>query len=226
MRSPSHPWFRSSRWSTSLVWLAPLALLLASGGCVGLTAQILYAIKGEKVPAEFEGLAGKRVAVVCVANTSNYDPGTASSTLAQLTETILKQHVDKIKVVRQEKVADWIDNHDWNQVDYLEIGKGLQAEMVVGIDLDGYRLHEDATMYKGKANVTVSVFDIKKGEAVFKKHIPNYMFPINGGQHQTETTEQQFQRKFLVVLAQDIAKLFYAYEFKDDFARDATMLHQ
>ncbi|MFO0872002.1 MAG: hypothetical protein U0935_25480 [Pirellulales bacterium] len=211
---------------TGMALLAMACLLCSSSGCVGAAAHLMYILHGNKVPAEFEGLQGRRVAVVCVANSSSYDPGAAASILAQLVEAHLRQNVKNIKVVRQQEVANWIDNNDWDQMDYRDIGKAVNAEMVVGIDLDGYRLHEDATMFKGRANVTVSVYDMSKGgDSVFRRAMPNFSFPINGGQHVSETTDAQFQRKFLVVLSQDIAKHFYPYEFNDEFARDTSVIH-
>ncbi|MFM8251239.1 MAG: hypothetical protein ACKOBW_06560 [Planctomycetota bacterium] len=217
----------SSRIRRPVLVTASLLLLLmvpAASGCIGLASQLLYVIKGDKVAAEFDGLAGKRVAVVCVANSSNYDPGSASSKLAQMVEIILKKEVPRISLIRQDRVVDWIDNNDWDQMDYRDVGRGLKAEMVVGIDLDGYRLHEDATMYRGKANVVITVFDVKANETVYKRHLTGYSFPSNGGKHVSETTEAQFQSVFLTELAIDIAKTFHAYEFKNDFARDASML--
>lgn len=220
MRRPSRPA------TLTLVWILAASVLASSTGCIGMTAQLLYLVKGQKVPAEFEGLADKRVAVVCVASSASYDPGSAPSMLSQLVESLLRQNVDDIKMVRHDEVVDWIDNHDWDQVDYRDVGRGVNADAVVSIELENYRLHEDATMFKGRANVTVKVHDMqKKGEVLFRRSFAS-AFPISGGQHVSETDEQQFQRKFLIVLAQDISRLFYAYEFKEDFARDAAMIHQ
>ncbi|MFO0906637.1 MAG: hypothetical protein U0939_26775 [Pirellulales bacterium] len=211
---------------TASVWLLLALLLFNSTGCVGGIAQLIYVIKGNKIPAEFDGLAGKKVAVVCVANNSSYDPSAAASILSQLVEMRLRQNVKNIKVVRQQEVANWIDNNDWDQTDFRDIGKAVNADLVLGIDLDGYRLHEDATMFKGRANVTLTVYDMSQGgDAVFRRTLDNFAFPINGGQHVSETTDTQFQRKFLATLSQDIAKHFYPYEFNDEFARDADMLH-
>jgi hypothetical protein len=220
---------RRIRNSSHRFWAVALLALLAvsSSGCVGIASQIVYMIKGNKVDAEFDGLRGKRVAVVCVANSSDYDPGSASAMLAQTVESILRLKVKGIKVVRQDEVADWIDNNNWNQMDYRDIGRGVNAEMVLAIDLDGYRLHEDQTLFKGRANVVVTVYDMTKGgEAVFRRSKPNFSFPTSGGQHVSETTEGQFQRKFIFVLANDIAKPFYDYDFAEDFARDASLIDQ
>jgi hypothetical protein len=203
-----------------------LAALGTNSGCVGVAAQLLYVIKGDKVEAEFEGLEGKKVAVVCLSNTSGFDPGSASSTLAQYVELNLRKNVKKIQMIRQQEIANWVDNNDWDRLDYRDIGRGVRADMVVAIDLDNFRLHEDATLFKGRTNWTVTVYDMSKsGEAVFRRSERNFQFPVNGGQHVSETTEDNFQRKFLLILAEDVAKHFYAYEFKEDFARDALIAH-
>lgn len=216
----------ASKFWRAAVACAMLAALSANSGCIGVAAQLLYVIKGDKVEAEFEGLEGKRVAVVCLSNTSGFDPGSASSTLAQYVELNLRKNVKKIQMIRQQEIANWVDNNDWDRLDYRDIGRGVRADMVVAIDLDNFRLHEDATLFKGRTNWTVTVYDMSKsGEAVFRRSERNFQFPVNGGQHVSETTEDNFQRKFLLILAEDVAKHFYAYEFKEDFARDALIAH-
>jgi len=216
----------ASNYGRTALALTMLVTLSCNAGCLGMAAQLLYVIKGDKVEAEFEGLEGKRVAVVCLSNTSGFDPGSASSTLAQYVELNLRKNVKKIQVVRQQEVANWVDNNDWDRLDYRDIGRGVRADMVVAIDLDNFRLHEDATLFKGRTNWTVTVYDMSKsGEAVFRRSERNFQFPVNGGQHVSETTEENFQRKFLLILAEDVAKHFYAYEFKEEFARDALIAH-
>lgn len=196
-------------------------LAISGAGCVGFAAQMIHVIRGNKVPAEFDGLAGKRVAVVCVANTTSYDANAASSQLAQMVEILLRQNVKDIEIIRQQDVADWIDSNDWENIDYSELGKALKAEMIVAIDMDGLRMHEDATMYRGRADVSIRVFDMSKRAAtVFSRSMPNFSYPTQSGIHVSETTIAAFQRKFMSELARDVGRHFYAYEFAENFARD------
>ena len=51
-----------------------IVMLVTTVGCMGGLAQLLYVIKGHKIPAEFNGLEGKRVAVVCISDASAYGP--------------------------------------------------------------------------------------------------------------------------------------------------------
>lgn len=209
---------------TLLVVLLLVGLVTGNAGCVGGLVQLLYLVKGNKVDAEFEGLEGKRVAVVCVSSSSGYDPTSAASKLAQLVEILFRQNIKKIELVRQQEVANWIDSNEWNRLDYREIGRGLKVDRLVAIELDGFRLHDDATLYRGRTRYTVTVYDMEEGgEAVFRRSESDYQFPVNGGQHVSETSEEQFQRLFLAVLSKSIAKHFYAYEFKEDFANDAMI---
>lgn len=208
--------------ATRVLCLLLAGLLVMSGsGCVGMTAQLIYAIRGNKVPAEFDGLRDKRVAVVCVANAASYDASAASSQLAQMVEVLLRQNVKGITLVPQQDVADWIDNNDWENIDYGELGKALKAEMIVAIDLDGLRMHEDATMYRGRADISIRVFDMsKRASTVFSRSMPNFSYPTQGGIHVSETTIAAFQRKFMTELSRDVGRHFYDYEFAENFARD------
>jgi hypothetical protein len=207
--------------------IASLALtVVSSSGCIGFTSHLLYWIHGgHKIAPEFDGLEDKRVAVVCVSNSTSYGPNSVSGMLQRFVATILSQKGDDIEVVPQEEVADWIDNNDWDQMDYREIGRGVDAEMVLAIDLDGFRLHEGRTLYRGRTDVVLTVYDMREdGKVVFRKNIPEFSFPRNGARHATELSEASFRRLFVLVLSQHVAKYFHAYHIEDDFATDAMSL--
>jgi hypothetical protein len=210
-----------------------LWLLLAAGliclsgtGCIGLTAQLMYWVKGgPKVDAEFDGLKGKRVAVVCVDASSGFSPHSVGSLLERAVAMNLREKVDKIDLVPPDAVADWIDTNDWDQADYREIGKGVKADLVLAIDLTNVTLHEGLTLYKGRADVAVSVYDMtQEGKRVFHRELPEFAYPQNGARHSTELSESRFRQLFIAMLAQQISRYFHAYQFEDDFARDAMGL--
>lgn len=195
-------------------------------GCIGFTAQLLNVIQGgDKIKADFTGLEGKRVAVVCVSNSSSYGPNTVCTMLERSVASVLQKEVKNIEIIRQGEVADWVDNNDWDQMDYREIGLGVEADMVLAIDLDGFSLHEGRTLYKGNANVTITVYDMEEGGKVaYREEIPDFTFPRTGARHTTEISEPRFRRLFVMVLARNIAKYFHAYHIEDDIATDALTL--
>ncbi len=208
------------------VFLGLAVILATSGGCVGLTAQLLYWVKGgNKIDPEFEGLKGKRVAVVCVSNDSSYGPNSFCSLLQHRVGAAFREQGDKIEVVPPDEIADWIDSNDWNQMDYREIGRGVNADMVLGLDLGDLRLHEGQTLYQGHVTLTATVYDMENGGKVaFRRTIPDFTFPQNGPRHATEMSEARFRSLFVEVLSRHVAKFFCAYDFEEDFARDAMGL--
>jgi len=192
-----------------------LALPLLSGCSTLITAA--YLLQPADVPAEFAGLKGKHVAVVCkpIVELEFSDAG-SSRELASLVGGQLQQAVRKVKVIGQHEVARWIDENAW--VDYPTLGKALDANYVVGIDLEGFRLHEGATLYRGRATVHVRVFDVDK------KRIDDYTFPGDSAIPTTDRSEAQFRALFLQQLALKISRFFHAYESRDVFASDNHVL--
>lgn len=213
--------------SAKAITIGGLLVLAAMNlGCVGFPAQLINVIRGgHKIPAEFSGLEGKRVAVVCVSNSASYGPNAVCSMLERSVSSILQEEVDGIEMIHHDVVADWIDNNDWDQMDYREIGRGVDAEMVLAIDLDGFRLHEGRTLYKGHTDVVITVYDMNDGgQVAFRKEILDYSFPRSGARATTEISEARFRQLFVKVLARNIAKYFFDYLYEDDFGTDALSL--
>ena len=201
-----------------------LALVVsASAGC-GLVVNLIHAGWGHMVPAEFEGLSDHRVAVVCVSSSASYGPLPVSEMVARQVGSLLVQKVRHIELIEQQTIDQWIDENDWNQIDYLEIGHGVGADRLVAIDLLSFSLHEGQTMYKGRAELDIKVYDLDNNKVVFSNSPAELQFPQNAGQHTTDISEKEFRKRFVSVVANRIARHFYAYDFKDDFARDPTLV--
>jgi len=204
--------------------LAGVLVLATIPGC-GPLATIAWLIHGpEMVPAEFEGLKGKRVAVVCLDANSLGGPGGEADFVAKAVARSLGQNVQDIRMVRQSEVDDWLDSHGDDVTDYCDVGRGVKADMVVGIDLLTFNLHEGQTLLKGRAKVGVKVYDMKKaGELVYESAPREISWPENGARHVTEN-EANFRSNFVGVLAERIARDFYAVELAGGFAQDAKFL--
>ncbi len=201
-----------------------LAALLLNSGCVGAMAQLLYVIKGHKVKAEYSGLEEKTVAVVCVTDSTAYGPDTLSTTINKAISLQLKQNVKKCTVVSPAKVNEWIDNNGWNQSNFIEIGRGVGADMVVAIDMGSYTIKEGQTLYKGRTNLTVTVYDISKGGQIAYVHGPmEYSFPKNG-RPAIQTSERQFEAVYLAKLTDYVARLFYDADALDQVAEEASLM--
>ncbi len=151
-----------SFWPRHALHAATVLVLLVSlcSGCQALLTAA-YLIAPEDTPAEFTGLRGKHVAVVCkpIVELEFSDVGSARE-LATIVGGLLKQNVRKSRVIDEQEVARWIDENAW--VDFPTLGKALDADLVVAIDLEAFHMHEGSTLYRGKATARVRVFDIQK----------------------------------------------------------------
>ncbi|RLS76352.1 MAG: hypothetical protein DWI03_09350 [Planctomycetota bacterium] len=200
-----------------------LALLVAiapfSAGCSTLLT-VAYLVQPADVPAEFKGLRGKHVAVVCrpIVELQFSDAG-SSRQLAGLVGSQLEQKLRNTKVIGQQEVARWLDENSW--VDCPTLGKSLDADMVVGIDLEEFRLHEGSTLFRGRATAHVRVYDVAAKKVVFEKRLDDFSFPANTAIPTTDRSEAEFRDMFLQIVAQRISRTFHAYESREHFAEES-----
>lgn len=203
--------------------LVALALLFTTGGCVNLAANLIHAVQGNFRPAEFDGLKGKRVAVVCTTD-GGFGNGATNSILTNNIHAALGMNVKDIQLVRNSEIDQWLDSHGRDESDYYEIGRGVDAELLVAVELMDMKLKNGQTLFKGEADITVTVYDIKKdGMILYRKQIPEFAFPESDGKPTTETTETKFRSFFLAVVTRRVAGLFYEVDATADYALDATV---
>lgn len=209
---------------SGVLTLAGATGLAASSGC-NIVATAMYVITGNVQTAECKLLDGKRVAVVCRPVTSlQYRNSGVARDLAKNVGVLLQGKGRKIEIIPPREIAQWADENNWEE--YVEIGRAVNADCVVGIDLEEFGLYQGQTLYQGKANYTISVYDVKKGgEPVYEKSPPQTLFPPTGGIAASEKPEAQFRRQFLVMLAEQIARHFYDHDPTSDFASDSTSLN-
>jgi len=206
--------------------LAALAIVaLPMLGCTNGLFTLVYLLKGTDVDPEFKDLKDKKVAVVCrPADTLMYSSSNVGRELAVQVSNLLSEKVPKIKIIDPRKVARWTDEHQWDE--YVEVGRALKADMVVAIDLESFSLYQGQTLYQGKANATVRVYDCNKSgnKEVYKKNLPQRVYPPNACVPTSERTEPEFRHEFIAQLADQIGRHFYAHDPHADMALDARSL--
>ena len=215
---------RSLRYGYLAIIVALAASVLSASGCQSVLTTVMYITKGNTVPAEFDGLQGKNVLVVCrpLANLKYRDVSVAKDLARQLS-ILLHKNVRNIEITDQRKVARWTDENTWDE--YTEIGKALGAEMVVGVDLQDFTIYQGQTLYQGKANLTLSVFDCSQdSRPVFEKDLPQSVFPPNTGIPTSEKLEVEFRRQFVRLLADQVGRHFYPHDAHADYALDAAAM--
>jgi hypothetical protein len=214
----------SFRLSSVLALLLAVSGLTACTGCVNALATAMYIIKGNNVPAEYNGLKDKKVVVVCRASTDlGFSNASASRDLARGLSQLLQANIRKIKVIPARDVENWADENSWD--DPREVGKALGAQMVVSIDLEHFSLYKGQTLYQGSADYTIEVYDLEAGgPAVFKKSPPRALYPPNAAVMTSDKREPEFRQEFMAVLSDEIGRHFYPHDAYANFATDSNSL--
>ncbi len=199
--------------------------VLTQIGCIGLVSNLLY--DGRMVAARYGGLEKQKVAVVCLSGDAIQNPHSTSSQLAAKVERLLKENVPDIQIIDQEIIADWIDSNNWDQIGYdcRKIGRGVGADKLVAIDLASFSLHEGGTMFKGRCDVSVTVYDMTEGgeETQILNGLP-IAYPANGARSTATCRERQFRNDFLKVVALEVARNFYRHDKRVVMALDSTLI--
>ena len=206
-------------------WTLPLIVCLLIGsapGCINLAANLIHAVRGNDRPAEYDGLTGKRVAVV-VGTDKGLGNDTTSTLLTSYIQALMNTHLEDADVIAQRELEQWLDSHNGSDADYFEIGKGVNADVVVAVDVTNLSLKNGATLYRGQADISVSVFDVASGgKILYRKQMPEFAFPKLDGVPTTDTSIAKFRGAFLGIVAEKVAGLFYPVDPTTDFALDAT----
>lgn len=210
----------SGRTINQVVWIFIFScgLILFTSGC-STVLTVAYLFHPEDVPAEYNELRGKHVVVVCkpIVELEFTDAGTARE-LAERIGANIRENVRGVKIISQQEVSRWIDENAW--VDYATLGKAVDADLVVGIDLDHFSLHEGSTLYRGRTTIHMQVHDVKEDLIVFDKRMDDFTFPGDSAIPTADQSEQQFRGLFLRILSSRLSRCFYAYESRDHFAEE------
>lgn len=201
-----------------------ITTLATCGGCLHqVIATGIYLWQGGNVvPAQCEALVEQRVVVICRPPASHeYRHAGAAREIGERVARLLEMHVEKVDVVSQREVDNWIDEEDWEN--FKDLGRSVKATRVVYIELDDFELYKGKTLYQGDADVTVSVYDMDDGgKLVWDKRMGQLLFPRNSGIPAADKPVQAFQRQFIDVVAIQIAENFYEHDPNKLFALDAA----
>lgn len=211
---------------TIVLCLASFCLVITQTGCLGILSNVMHAVGADKVPPECAELKDSKVAILVMTDQSQYSDDVAARLLTRKLSGTLSQEVKGMTLVRDEVVQQWRDRNGWDNVEYLEMGKGVEAKKLLVVELTNLRLRDGATLYRGRADVVITVYDVGTGNVLFKKEIDEYTYPVNAGQYTSETTEPKFRKLYLEMLSQRIGRIFHSYDFADTIALDSAIASQ
>ena len=87
----------------------------SSLGCIGVGAHLLYWMKGTRIDPEYEGLEGKRVAIVVMSDSAPYGPDVTTQILSKRIRRELVTNIKKIELVSRSEIESWTDTNNWDQ---------------------------------------------------------------------------------------------------------------
>ena len=108
--------------------------------------------------------------------------------------------------------------------DYLEIGKTLKAEKVVGIDIESFSVLDGQTLFRGRATVSIQVYDVAEKQVEWHKAPPQFEYPKIGSTPAQDLPEMEFRNQFVAILAEQIARYFYPHDRHEDYGSDAVSI--
>jgi hypothetical protein len=201
--------------------------LLAVGAGCNAVATAWWVIKdGKTALAEYKGLNNKTVAVVVRGPRTGMFKQSQNMPY-QLTRQInrlLKENLGKkTQIISAERIDKLTDKQEWD--DFVEIGKQLNADQVVAIEFDEFDQRFSATTFSGTASLSFSVYDIEKDgeEAWGPKAMRDIHFPPTIESLPVDKmSAPQFTELFVRHLADNIARHFYDYDPRADFASYGT----
>ena len=104
------------------------------------------------------------------------------------------------------------------------VGKGVNADIVISVDIKNMKLRDGKTMYRGVSDVDVDVYDVEQEKYVFTKQYPAFTYPQTAAIGTTEMDEAKFKRMYLIMVTEKLTRLFIPSPMGADVAIDSRIL--
>ncbi len=205
---------RSGR--SRVIMLAALAVTsAAASGCSWLLPFAILSKHKERVPAEFDKLENKRVAIVVWAEQSTlFDYPHVRMELAVHIGDRLWSAVDGVKVVDGRKIEDYMQRSLINTVDPEEIADKFDAEMIVYLELLEFQIRDPDSpdFLRPAINASVVVYDMTADPDEPKQYELEPVTIEQSGKLFSETSAAQVRKTVYEQFAEQVARKFYKHE--------------
>ena len=212
---------QTTRRSRVLAWaLAGSAAFFA--GC-NIVAPVFYIVHGpEKVPALHE-LDPKRPTVVFVDDRSNRLPRRALRlTIGESAQiALMKQEAVETMIDTRGAISASNQDRAGQAMSIVDIGKAVNAEVVVYATVDAFTLSTDGQSFSPSASLRVKVIDVVADQRVWpaekEGHPLTLAFPTRSSDIPRTATEiRKYEDETARLVGESLAQLFYKYERTQD----------
>jgi hypothetical protein len=145
----------------------------------------------------------------------------ADRQLSQLLAVHLQQLVEtakqKLNIVPTRKVEEFKNAHpDWRGMDNAEIGRKFGADYVIYLEINSLGLYEHGshnTMYRGRANIRVSLIDVNRPDnnPLPETYVCTFPSEARGPIMADEVQPLRFRQEFLAHVARQLSWYFCDY---------------
>jgi hypothetical protein len=212
-------------------WLAfPLvAAMVLIAGCAAVNlasgmAQNAEYQKKLRIPAAYDRLAGKEVAVLVNTNmTMMYEHPYLAERIALGVASGIQQHdqdlIPGVKVIDPQKTLRWqYSTPGWTMLSYADVANTLGAERVIFVDVYEYRLNPPGNRYEWEGVCAARVRIIEAAPDALDPETPRAEFdviahyPLNLMLPAEAANGQAIEAGLLIAFIQKTAWLFYEHE--------------
>ena len=204
--------------------------LFSASGCAGALMMPFYLINGTDAPAVYKNEMkelpnGSKMLVVCRSNLNLYGASKPDADLSQSVTYVVSTELKdkkkkKLEWIPYSEIEENFDEEEINSLSFEKIGHELNADYVIGVEIDSFDIHHSTQFYQGNAKVLVRMVRVKDGETIVRESMPVYTYPANPVPS-AECEELDFQRRYTVRLARNIATLFCPHDPHAEYATDA-----
>jgi hypothetical protein len=214
-----------------LLFFCGLGMLFCCGGCKAVAAMATPTQWEQKVPAEYKLADNKPARMLVLVEQPAWATSEANMRiyLAQALESRLVGNVGikEETFVPYQKLADMRSNSpDFAMLSPVQVGKALEAQMVLYIVVDNFELYglSDGGYYKGRLDTRSGLYDVESGRALWPES--GELSPVSVGCEVQKGSEETAKR-LASATARCIVRNLYdcsKMEFKvaDEIKKDDT----
>jgi hypothetical protein len=216
-----------------------LAMLAAGGGlCVGCDAATLayFFLPESREPAKIKSLASadskKPAPKVVILTWSGLETRSefihADRQISELLGARLAKLADdygeKLQMIPPRKVENYKNRHPrWQQEDPAEIGRNLEADYVIYLEITALSLYEQGSanqLYKGRAQINVELIDVNHPDESPSQKAFSCTYPSDARGSEPaglDMSAAQFREQFFAAVAKNLAQYFSHYAKRETF---------
>ncbi len=120
------------------------------------------------------------------------------------------EHKEKVVVVSATEIENYKKkNPDWVKMSPVEIGKSLEADYLIDIEVLSMSLFEEGSgkeFLRGRSQISVTAFDLSKklSEPAFSPPECNFLFPLGHPEAKFDVSISQFRQAFIRRIAEQL----------------------